>query len=395
VEFIFWAAVLLLLHTYLLYPLSLFVWDGAREVMGTFRFFRGEQAGLARPHPTLAPTVTLVVPAHNEESCILEKLSNCLSLDYPEDKLEVLVGNDGSTDATERLIASCSDERIKLSSAPRGGKVAVLNRCIEAARGEIVVLTDANTVVHRSALRALVRHFAAPEVGAVCGRLRLVNPSRKEYEESLYWAYESLIKFYEGKHGAVLGANGGLYAIRRSLFERLPKDTIVDDFVIPLRILSKGFRVLYDPEAVAEEETTENYGLEFGRRARIAAGDFQSIKLLKGILSPRRGFAAYAFWSHKLLRWAAPLLMTAAFAANFALLRFRIYQMLLVAQLAFYLLAWAGSRVPMQGRLKRLASTVRYFVVMNLAFVVGFWRFVRKTQAAAWTRTVRPAERAF
>jgi cellulose synthase/poly-beta-1,6-N-acetylglucosamine synthase-like glycosyltransferase len=139
-------------------------------------------------------------------------------------------------------------------------------------------------------------------VGAVCGRLKLYNRLRKEYEESTYWTYETLLKLYEGKHGAVLGANGGLYAIRRALFAPLPPDTIVDDFVIPLRILEAGYQVRFDPEAAAYEETTEDYAREFARRARIGAGNFQSLSRLPGLLNPSRGFAAYAFWSHKVLR---------------------------------------------------------------------------------------------
>jgi hypothetical protein len=260
---------------------------------------------------------------------------------------------------------------VHLSAAARAGKTSVLNRCIPAARGEIVVLSDANTRIEPGALRALVRHFEDAEVGAVCGRLQLYNPTRAEYEESAYWKYESWLKALEGKQGAVVGANGGLYAIRRDLFSRLPPSTIVDDFVIPLRMLDQGYRVLYEPEALASEETTEDYGREFGRRARIAAGNFQSLGLVPGLLSPLRGFPAFAFWSHKVLRWCAPALMLVALAANVALLDEPFYRFTMAAQVGFYALALLGSVAVGPSFVRRIAGVPYYFVTMNLAIAVA------------------------
>ena len=214
----FWAAALLLAQTYFLYPLWLLLLSRLRPA------WRGTQAG-----PGAWPTVSLVVAAHDEASCIEEKLCNSLALDYPPDRLEVLIGSDGSIDGTDALVRAYPDPRVQLSAAPRAGKTSVLNRCIPAARGEVVVLSDANTRIEPGALKALVRHFADPEVGAVCGRLQLYNPTRAEYEESAYWKYESWLKAMEGTQGAVVGANGGLYALRRELFRPLPPSTIVDD----------------------------------------------------------------------------------------------------------------------------------------------------------------------
>ncbi|MFN7135339.1 MAG: glycosyltransferase family 2 protein, partial [Myxococcales bacterium] len=341
-ELVFWASVVLLLHTYFFYPLILVLLDSARQMVANARYLKNGFDRRRRDLEPYNPPVSLVVAAYNEEDCIQAKLDNSLSIDYPDDRFEVLIGSDGSTDRTEPMVAGCPDPRVRLSAAPRGGKVSVLNRCIPSAMGDIVVLTDANTVIDRNAIRLLVRHFKDPQVGAVCGRLRLYNRKKKEYEESTYWAYESLIKFYEGKHGAVLGANGGLYAIRKSLFEALPPDTVVDDFVIPLRLLDRGYKVIYEPEAVAFEETTEDYGREFGRRARIAAGNFQSLRMVPGVLNPARGFVAFAFWSHKVLRWVAPMLMGLALLANAALLASPAYQVLFALQLAFYALAYLG-----------------------------------------------------
>ena len=374
----FWAAALLLAQTYFLYPLWLLLLSRLRPA------WRGTQAG-----PGAWPTVSLVVAAHDEASCIEEKLCNSLALDYPPDRLEVLIGSDGSIDGTDALVRAYPDPRVQLSAAPRAGKTSVLNRCIPAARGEVVVLSDANTRIEPGALKALVRHFADPEVGAVCGRLQLYNPTRAEYEESAYWKYESWLKAMEGTQGAVVGANGGLYALRRELFRPLPPSTIVDDFVIALRLLDQGYRVLYEPEALAEEETTEDYDREFARRARIAAGNFQSLGLVPGLLSPLRGFPAFAFWSHKVLRWCAPALMLVALAANAALLDQPFYRFTMAAQVGFYALALLGSMAVGPSLLRRVAGVAYYFVTMNLAIVVGFWRFLRNSQAAAWERTAR------
>jgi cellulose synthase/poly-beta-1,6-N-acetylglucosamine synthase-like glycosyltransferase len=374
----FWAAAVLLAQTYFLYPLWLLLLARVRPA----------RTG-APPRPADWPAVSLVVAAHDEAECIGEKLKNSLALDYPADRLEVLIGSDGSTDGTDAIVAGQLDPRIRLSAAPRAGKTSVLNRCIPQARGEIVVLSDANTRIEPAALKALVRHFEDADVGAVCGRLQLYNPTRAEYEESAYWKYESWLKALEGTQGAVVGANGGLYALRRDLFSRLPPSTIVDDFVIPLRLLDEGYEVLYEPAALAWEETTEDYGREFGRRARIAAGNFQSLGLVPGLLSPFRGFPAFAFWSHKVLRWFAPALMLVALAANLLLLGQPFYRFTLAAQLAFYALAWLGSLSVGPSMLRRIAGVAYYFVTMNLAIVVGFWRFLRNSQAAAWERTAR------
>lgn len=389
--FVFWTAVGLLAHAYVGYLLSLVAWEGGRQFRGTLAFLlRGRDRRAQGMNEAFEPAVSLVVPAYNEETCIGAKLDNSLSIDYPESRFEVLVGSDGSTDRTEALVQSCPDPRVRLSTAKRGGKVAVLNRCVPAASGEVVVLTDANTMIDKRAVRRLVRHFADPAVGAVCGRLKLYNRRRKEYEESAYWLYETLLKLYEGRHGAVIGANGGLYAIRRSLFTALPPDTIVDDFVIPLRILEDGREVRYEPEAIAYEETTEDRALDFARRARIGAGDFQSLRLVPNLLRPSRGFAAYAFWSHKVLRWCAPALLALALASNAALaLRSPLYLVLLAGQLSFYALALAGAKGLLRGGLRRAGSAACYFVAMNLALAVGFLRFVRGSQAAAWERTAR------
>ena len=389
-EVFFWCAAVLLVHTYFFYPLVLIALDGMAQAFNNLRANRTQRTH-REAKTGLKPSVSLVVAAYNEASCIQQKLENSLALKYPSERFEVLIGSDGSTDGTNEIVQSCTDPRVRLSAAARAGKTTVLNRCIPMAQGDIIILSDANTMIEPEAIEALVRHFEDPDVGAVCGKLRLYNPTKKDYEESAYWNYESLIKFYEGKRGSVVGANGGLYAIRRRLFTKLPPTTIVDDFVIPLRILEQGYKVVYEAAAVAHEETTEDYGKEFGRRARIAAGNFQSLKMVPGLLLPTAGFPAFAFWSHKLLRWCAPALMAAALVANLFLMDSVFYRVTLFCQALFYALAYLGKAGVLKGTGRRIASVAYYFVTMNLAIVVGFWRFLRNAQKAAWDRTARPA----
>jgi cellulose synthase/poly-beta-1,6-N-acetylglucosamine synthase-like glycosyltransferase len=397
VTIVFWLSLGLVAYSYLGYPVVIGAWSALREAIAGVRFVAGGPDRRRRGRGERAwPSVSVVLAAHDEETCIRQKIENCLALDYPADRLEVVVGCDGCTDLTAAAARSSGDPRVRVVELPRSGKASVLSRLVPIATGEVIVLTDANTMFDRGALQALARHFDDASVGAVVGRLRLYNRVRREYEESLYWRYETILKYYEGKLGAVLGANGGIYAIRRVLFQPLKPATIVDDFVIPVRIATRGWRVPYEPEAVAHEETTEDYGREFGRRARIGAGNWQSLSFLPELIDPRTGFLAFAFVSHKLLRWVAPFLLAAALALSFplALRGGVVYRALLLAQLAFYALALLGG-LGAAGRLRRVASLARYFVAMNAALAVGFWRFVRGTQSAAWNRTARgPAQAA-
>ncbi len=389
-ESIFLISAGLLLAGLLGYPLALMAWNGAREALAGVRFVAGGADRRARRRDDRWPTVTIVLSAFDEAGCIRQKIENCLALDYPADRFEVLVGCDGCTDGTVEAARQVSDERVTvLDLSPRSGKSSVLSRLVPAAHGDVVVLTDANVHVQPAALKALVRHFQDPAVGAAVGRLRLFNRIRRDYEESLYWKYETVLKYEEGKNGCVLGANGGLYAIRRILFAPLPPETIVDDFVIPARIAARGWKVPYEPLAEAYEETTEDYGREFGRRARIGAGNWQSIRLVPGLLDPRSGFLFVAFVGHKLLRWTAPLWMALALASNAVLAgRDPAWLVPLLGQLGFYAAAWVGRRRP-GGRTSRVASAAWYYVAMNAALAVGFWRFLRGTQRAAWDRTER------
>ncbi len=371
----------LLALSYVGYPLALVAIDAVRQLHGNVRRLRrGVDRRRTRELP-LPPSVSMVVAAHDEEAVLGQKIDNCLGLDYPRDRLEVLVGSDGSTDRTEEIARSYAFRGVILSSAPRAGKASVLNRLVPRAKGEIVVLSDANTFLARDALRRLLAHFEDPSVGAVCGQLRLGGAR----EESAYWLYESVVKLYEGKLGCVLGANGGIYALRRRLYRPVPAQTITDDFVIPMRLLAAGHRVVYEPAAVAFEEAGPT-SAEFKRRARIGAGNLQALPLLPALWrAPRRGLAL-AFVAHKLVRWLGPLLLALALAGSLALWTSPLFRALLILQLAFYAAALWGSR-PRRGAAGRLCQLAHHFVAMNAALAVGAWRHLRHAQSAAWERT--------
>jgi cellulose synthase/poly-beta-1,6-N-acetylglucosamine synthase-like glycosyltransferase len=389
-ETLFWLSLGLVSFSYVGYPLVLMVWEGAREALGGVRFVAGGGDRRAREVGEAWPRLSLIVSAFDEERCIRSKIENCLALDYPADRLEILVGCDGCTDRTAELAREAGGSRVTVHElSPRAGKASVLSRLAQLAQGELIVLTDANVTIELGALRALARRFADGSVGAVVGRLRLRDPSVRDTEESTYWKYETALKYLEGKHGCVIGANGGIYAIRRLLLGPLPPDTITDDFVIPARIAVRGWRIVFEPGAAAWEETTEGAGREFARRARIGAGNWQALVRVPGLLDPRTGFLCFAFISHKLLRWAAPLLLGVALAANLALAAGPGawgYRATLALQTAFYGLALAGRRGGrgLRGRVRRLASLAHYFVSMNAGLAVGFWRFVRGSQPATW-----------
>jgi cellulose synthase/poly-beta-1,6-N-acetylglucosamine synthase-like glycosyltransferase len=302
---IFWSALGLVAFSYVGYFLL--------PSSGTARARRSRRCASSRAARTAAPGASPTRGRRSrsssafDEEAIRQKIENCLALDYPPDRLEIVVGCDGCTDRTAEVARAAGGDRVIVHElSPRSGKPAALSKLVPNAKGDIVVLTDANVMLEPGAVRALVRRFRDPAVGAVVGRLRLYNPTRAEFEESLYWKYETALKYYEGKHGAVLGANGGLYAIRRILFSPIRPDTIIDDFVIPVRIAVRGWRVPYEPDAVAHEETTEDAGREFGRRARIGAGDWQALARVPALLDPRTGFVFFSFVAHKLLRWMTP-----------------------------------------------------------------------------------------
>jgi len=388
---ILWSCIALVVYAYAVYPPV--IWLCAR-LFGDRRVATAPPNGA--PADAALPPITLLIAAHNEAEVIAARLENALTVDYPRDKFSIVVASDGSSDATTSIVQSFADRGVRLLDyQPNQGKAATLNAAIAETAGaetsgDLILLSDANTDIDAHAPRLLARWFADPNIGAVCGRLILTDPHTGRNVDSMYWKYETFLKKAEGRLGALLGANGAVYAIRRELFEPIPRDTIVDDFVIPLLArLRTGCRIIYDAEAVAHEETPADLGSEFGRRSRIGAGGFQSIVLLWRLLDPRQGWTAFSFFSHKVLRWHCPFFLIAALAANVLLLGVPAYRWLLTAQVAFYAVSLVGAFVPGAGLAAKLVRLTTMFTSMNLALLVGFWRWITGRQRGVWQRTAR------
>jgi cellulose synthase/poly-beta-1,6-N-acetylglucosamine synthase-like glycosyltransferase len=336
------------------------------------------------------------VSAHNEETWIPARIENALKLKYPKDKLEILIASDGSVDHTNDIVrnfsAASTNVRL-LDYAERRGKAAALNASIPRISAEIVVFSDANTLFKSDAIQRLVSWFADPSVGVVCGKPVLTDSLTAENVDGLYWRYETFIKTCEGKLGSLLGANGAIYAMRRELFCPIPDNTIVDDLVIPLLAKCKhGCRIVYDPEAVAYEETAPSIGDEFRRRVRIGTGDYQSLFLLWPLLNPRHGWTTFSFLGHKVLRWASPFFLAIAAIANLLLLPKPIYVLTMTVQVAFYGTALCGARVRGNNWVVKFMRGISLFCSVNAALFVGFFRWLCSEQTGTWRRTQRETD---
>jgi cellulose synthase/poly-beta-1,6-N-acetylglucosamine synthase-like glycosyltransferase len=378
---VFWACLVLTLYAYLVYPACIWLLARSFSTNAEAPQFAGGEL----------PEVTLIVAAHNEQAVIEKKIRNSLELDYPRDRLRVVIASDGSSDATPQIVSRFADRGLRLLDyRPRRGKSAVLNSAIAASGGEILVLSDANTEYQPDAVRKLVRWFADPRVDVVCGRLLLKGPAGGTNLDSAYWRYETFLKTCEGRLGALLGANGGIYAIRRRAYVPIPDNTIVDDLVIPLlsKLRHKG-RIVYDPAAVAAEETPAAIGNEFRRRARIGTGAYQSLPLLWRLLNPRYGWSAFAFLSHKILRWLVPFFLLGLLVSNLLLLDRPLFPALLALHLGLYAIALVGAYLPGRGLLCKLTRVPTMFIGMNIALLAGFWRWLTVPQTGTWDRTSR------
>jgi cellulose synthase/poly-beta-1,6-N-acetylglucosamine synthase-like glycosyltransferase len=378
---LFWVCAAVVVYAYVGYPAL--IWLLARCFGLRHRPVATEDSAL--------PSVTVLIAAYNEERFIEERIRNALALHYPPDKLEVVVATDGCTDQTNEIVARFADPRVRLLAYPRRrGKATVLNESIPVAAGDVILLSDANTFTDPGAARALTRWFQDEWVGVVCGRLVLTDPQTGRNADSLYWKYETFLKTCEGRLGALLGANGGIYALRKGLFAPIPGDTIVDDFVIPLEAkLRTGRAIVYDSEAVAREETAPSVGSEFHRRARIGAGGFQSLGLLWRLLHPARGWVAFTLFSHKILRWLCPFFLLGLLVSSALLAEVPFFALALGLQAAFYVVSVVMAFVPVRPRVLKPLLLPTMFAGMNVALLLGFWRWLWGRQKAVWLRTAR------
>lgn len=377
---LFWIAWALILYTYALFPLLLAFCARLRG--------RPESQEADNSAAGALPRVAMVVAAYNEAGVLPAKLANTWQIDYPQDRFTLLIGSDGSTDGTPQILQACLDTRLQPHLfTERRGKISVLNDLMQAVDADIVVMSDANTMFAPDAVRKLVQHFQDPRVGCVSGELSLEQDGGVS-GEGLYWRYECWIKRNEGRLGFLIGCNGGIFALRRDLYEPLPPSTIVEDFVLTMRVLERGSLVRFEPEARATEPPCPSARAEMVRKVRIGAGGWQALGLTRALLHPRYGLRAFAFWGHKVLRWLVPLLLLVALAANVGLAGLSLYRLLLALQAAGAMIAiWAypGRRLP------KWTRPISYFYLMNYALFCGFLRFLFGTQRVTWDRASSPA----
>ena len=341
------------------------------------------------------PTVTFVVPCFNEQDTVADKIKNCLALDYPSGKLEILFITDGSTDGTPEIISKYPNVKL-LHESPRKGKASAENRAMGFVNTDITIFSDANTSLPSNAVKLLVRHYIDPKVGGVSGEKRVlskVEDSAAGAGEGIYWKYESLLKKWDSELWSIVGAAGELFSFRTKLFQPIEVDSILDDFMLSMRIAQKGFRVLYEPDAYAAETASASVKEELKRKVRICAGGWQSILWLLPILLPfKNPTLTFQYISHRVLRWTiVPFLLILALPLNFLLLEYHapLYQILFIGQLLFYVLAVIGWFLETKKIKVKIVFVPYYFCLMNYAVLAGALRFLRKKQSSAWERSKR------
>ncbi len=393
-KILFWLLLLALIYTYFGYPAL--VWIVAKFVRWTpqkrlpVRNKEESPAGSRHIHFRHLdwPRVSLFIPAFNEEKVIRLKIENSLELDYPPDRLEIVVASDGSFDLTNEMIAAYSAREIRFFNyTDREGKTALINKTIPRLSGDIILMSDASAILDQNAVKELVMNFSDPRVGAVSGVYEFEKWDRsvRGKGEWLYWKYETGLKKLESRIYSVIGAHGALLAFRRELFEPLPPEAINDDFIIPMRILEKGKRVVYETNALAREESFADSFADFNRRSRIFVGNLQQILILKRLLNPLRGWPALSFISHKVLRTFSPLFVVSIFFVNLPLTT-GLYRLTLAGQVGLYGLSFVGFLFQKMGRGSRLLSMPFYFAFGVISALLGYLKYLLKLQSVTWTR---------
>lgn len=385
VAILFWLFLAVVFYTYLGYGMLLRALVGFREAVCPRR---------PAPEPGSLPEVTLLIAAYNEQEIVAAKTANCRALEYPAGRLHVVWITDGSTDRTVELLAACPEVRV-LHDARRGGKTAALNRAMQAIDTPIVIFTDANTMLNPEAAREIVRCFDDPRVGCVAGEKRVAagDGEGAAATEGVYWRYESKLKEWDFRLSTAVGAAGELFAVRRELYEPQSEDTLLDDFMISMRIAGKGYRIAYCKEAYALETPSADMAEEGKRKRRIAAGGLQSVWRLRGLLNPlRHGVLTFQYLSHRVLRWTlTPLLLAALLPLNVVLLwsaHPALYAVVLALQAAFYLAALAGWLLERRGRRNRWLFIPYYFLFMNLNVFRGA-HYLATHRSGAWEKARR------
>ncbi len=385
---LFWIAVGIVFYTFLGYGIVLFFLQKIKSVIS--------KATDQPQAPAEWPPITLIVAAYNEAYILEEKIANTLSLDYPEDKFHCIFVTDGSTDNSPAIIQQYP--RIQLMhEAERRGKIAAVDRAIERANTDILIFTDANTLLNKQALKNICKHYTNPKTGAVAGekRVKIEETADATAGEGIYWKYESTLKKWDARLYSAVGAAGELFSIRKSLYQAVEPDTLLDDFMISMRIAMKGYRIAYAPDAYATEAASENTKEEWKRKVRISAGGIQSFVRLWSLLIPYPNpLFSFMYLSHRVLRWTiTPYCLLLAFISNSWLVAAGnahwFYSLALLAQIGFYGLAMIGWWQSTREMKSKIFFVPYYFCFMNAAVVAGLFRYLGRKQSVIWEKARR------
>jgi cellulose synthase/poly-beta-1,6-N-acetylglucosamine synthase-like glycosyltransferase len=388
---VFWILLFIIIYTYIGYGILLFV------IIKIRRFLKiGKNAEF---DPTYEPKVTLFIAAYNEKDYVVAKMKNTLELEYPKEKINIIWVTDGSDDGTPDILKGYPNTIVHHLDE-RNGKIGAMNRGMDFVKTPIVIFSDANTNLGKESIRRIVNLFGNPKVGCVSGEKRIIDKESDVASgagEGMYWKYESQLKKWDAELYSVVGAAGELFAIRTKLYRHVEKDTLLDDFMISLRVAQDGYTIQYDPEAYAIETASVNVKEELKRKIRISAGGIQSIVRLRSLLNIfKYGTLSFQYISHRVLRWSlTPLCLVllipvlSIIAVNDGLLSFNLYAILFWLQLLFYAAALLGWFLENRKTSVKILFIPYYFFIMNLSVVLGFFRYMKKTQSVNWERSKR------
>jgi len=376
-ELLFWVSFALILYVYIFYPF----------VARFFTLFFKKQV-IKDYKGTYCPNVSFIMAAFNEEEHLEAKIKNCLSLDYPKDKLEIIIGSDGSDDGTNKIGQRYAGKHISFFPySPRRGKMAVINDCVSVAKGEILVFSDISETFESDAIMKLVRNFVDPSIGAVSGN-HISNPSDTEIGKAtlLYWRYQRWLQRVESELYTILSCDGTIYACRQELFVPPPEGTINDDKAVPLGIIEQGYRVVFEKEAIARGDLIHEAKSFFNQKVRGQSGMYQIFWLFKSMFLPKKILLWFVFMSHCVGPVAAPWLLVILLLSNLALFPLAPYSLILGFQLFFYFSAIIGAIAHRRKIRIPLVHLPYFFVISNIASLFGCWAFIFKLQKATWQK---------
>lgn len=389
-KLLFWLLLFIVFYTYIGYGIILYVLVRLKRIFKTKELKRNSD---------FQPEVALLIPAYNEKDYVAQKMKNTLELNYPKAKLKIFWVTDGSNDGTNVELEHYKNVQV-FHKDERSGKINAMNRAMPKVKSPIVVFSDANTLLGKDSIKHIVACFANDKVGCVSGEKRIFNKDKDAAAgagEGLYWKYESTLKKWDAELYSVVGAAGELFAIRTALYNEVEQDTLLDDFIISLRVAQKGYTIQYNPEAYAIESASANVEEELKRKIRISAGGIQSVIRLRALLNIfKYKTLSFQYISHRVLRWTLaplcllvllPVLTVLAYSEGF--LNFELYTTLFWLQFLFYAAALMGWFLQNRAIKLKLLYVPYYFFIMNYSVVLGFSRYMSNSQSVNWERAKR------